>query len=85
MNSDLKIIQDARQIIKNSVKEFSAAYVENAGENSSAKIRAAIDGQLRIAKQLSSLENFYSTGISKSEYADSDAVEKYKLSMGKEI
>ena len=85
MNSDLKIIQDARQIIKNSVKEFSAAYVENAGENSSAKIRAAIDGQLRIAKQLSSLENFYSTGIGKNEYADSDAVEKYKLSMGKEI
>ncbi|MGN0594998.1 MAG: hypothetical protein ACI4I6_07560 [Hominimerdicola sp.] len=82
MTEDLKTIQTARQSIKGSLKDFSAVYAENAGENCAEKIRSAIDGQLRIAKQLANLEGFYSH--TKPENADENAVKAYKKSMDKE-
>lgn len=59
MISDESIIADARRLLKVSIKDFSGIYSEMCGGECSEAIKSALDGQLRIAENLDTLENMY--------------------------
>lgn len=59
MISDASIITDARSLLKVSIKDFSGIYSEMCGSGCSEAIKSALDGQLRIAEKLETLEKTY--------------------------
>ncbi|WP_295208455.1 hypothetical protein [Ruminococcus sp.] len=83
MITDMSIIYEARHIIKASAKEFCSVYNEMCGSDFSEPIKSALDGQLRIAEKLESLEKTYCTGVKKP-IADNVEVNRYIYSNGYE-
>lgn len=60
MNDNLKIIKEARQLVKNSSAELCNAYNELCNESSGEIILSVLDGELRMAAKLAELEDFFS-------------------------
>ena len=57
MNNDAVIIESLRQAFRSSSAQFCRAYNDFSGNDSGETILSVLDGQLRIAKKLASLES----------------------------
>lgn len=80
MNDNLKIIREARQLVKNSSSELCNSYNELCNENSGETILSVLDGELRMAAKLAELEDFFSKGADK-EYAGEFEISELKNKM----
>lgn len=81
-DNNSQIMSQAKKEIKSAIGLFSAAYADNASSGSAEEIFAAVEGQLRIAKRLSQIENFFKEE-STPEYADEQSVMQYKIEKSK--
>lgn len=59
MITDINLIKEARYVLKTLSKDFCGEYVDMCGKTGSEVVKSSLDGQLRLAEKLSTLENFY--------------------------
>ncbi len=59
MNENIRMIRDARELLKNAAGEHCKAYSELAGGKCADAVLSVLDGELRMTDQLSKLENLY--------------------------
>ncbi len=60
MNENMKIIIDARQLIKEAALEHCRAFNELCGSSCSEAILSVLDGEVRMAVSVQKLEQFFS-------------------------
>lgn len=80
VNDNLKIIREARHLIKNSSFELCNSYNVICNENSGEVILSVLDGELRMALKLAELEEFFTKGTEK-EYASEFEISELKNKM----
>ena len=77
MNDNLRIIRDAKNLVKNASAQHCNAYNELCGGPCADSVMSVLDGELRMAEKLASLESFFSSQNDKS-YADEYEILKLK-------
>ena len=77
MNGNLRIIRDAKDLIKSASTQHCNAYNELCGSSCADAVMSVLDGELRMAEKLASLESFFSPQVNKT-YADEYEINKLK-------
>lgn len=77
ISDNLRIIQEAKALVKSASTEHCKAYNELCGSSSADAVMSVLDGELRMAKKLASLESFFSPQEEKN-YADEYEILKLK-------
>lgn len=77
MNDNLRIIRDAKDLIKSASTQHCNAYNEICGGSCADAVMSVLDGELRMAEKLASLESFFSPQGNKN-YADEYEINKLK-------
>ena len=77
MNENLRIIKEAENLVKSASVEHCNAYNKLCGGACADPVMSVLDGELRIAKKLVSLEKFFSLP-QKPNYADEYEIMKLK-------
>lgn len=77
MNDNLRIIREAKRLVKSAAAEHCNAYNELCGGSCADSVMSVLDGELRMAEKLASLESFFSPQEEKS-YADEYEIMKLK-------
>lgn len=77
MNDNLRIIKEAKNLIKNASTQHCNVYNELCGSSCADSVMSVLDGELRMAEKLASLESFFSSQEQKS-YVDEYEILKLK-------
>lgn len=77
MNDNLRIIKEAKNLVKNASIQHCNVYNELCGGSCADSVMSVLDGELRMAEKLASLESFFSSQEQKS-YVDEYEILKLK-------
>ena len=81
MNENMKIITDARKLVKNASLEHCNAFNELCGSQCSEAILSVLEGEVRMASSLQKLDQFFTNGESEPA-ANEYEVNKFRNSEG---
>lgn len=81
MNENMKIIREAKELVKSAAVEHCNAYNDLCGSKCADAVLSVLDGELRMAVSLNALEQFFIKDASEP-LANEYEVNKFKNSEG---
>lgn len=63
MNENMSIITEARKLVKQASSQLCDSYNDLCGSSPASEILSVLDGELRMAVQLQTLEKFYTNDV----------------------